>query len=48
MDVTSSGLTSTALSGIVLGVVAFVTVIVIVIGILIDRSAARHELEEER
>jgi hypothetical protein len=43
MDVTSSGLTATALGAIVFGVVAGVTAIVIAIGLLIDRSAAHHE-----
>lgn len=42
-EVTSSGLTATALASIVAGVVTFVTAIVAVIGLLIDRSAARKE-----
>jgi hypothetical protein len=43
MAVTSSGLTATALSAIVLGVVSAVTAILVAIGLLIDRSAAHHE-----
>jgi hypothetical protein len=47
-NVTASGLTATALSAIVAGVVTFVTAIVAVIGVLIDRSAARKERTEGR
>ena len=42
-DVTSSGLTATALASIVFGVVSGVTAIVVAIGLLIDRSAAHHD-----
>ena len=48
MDVTASGLTATALATTVFIAVAGVTLIVVVIGLLIDRSAARHEREGER
>ena len=47
-DVTASGLTATALSGIVVAMVTLVTVIVAVIGILIDRSASRKGRVGER
>jgi nitrate reductase gamma subunit len=42
-DVTSSGLTATALASITASVVAGVTALVALIGVLIDRTAARHE-----
>jgi len=47
-EVTASGLTATMLAAIVAGVVTFVTAIVVFIGLLIDRSAARHERTGER
>jgi hypothetical protein len=43
MEVTSSGLTPFALVTIVFSVVTGVTVLVALVGILIDRDAARHE-----
>jgi hypothetical protein len=47
-DVTSSGLTATALASIVAGVVTFVTAIVAIIGVVIDKSAARKDRSGER
>ncbi|MGE3841649.1 MAG: hypothetical protein AB7I50_08685 [Vicinamibacterales bacterium] len=40
---TSSGFTPLALGSLVLAAVAGCTLIVVVIGVLIDRSAAEHE-----
>jgi hypothetical protein len=48
MEVTSSGLTPFALVTIVFGVVTSVTVLVALVGILIDRDAARHERKGEQ
>ena len=47
-EVTASGLTATALASIVAGVVTFVTAIVAVIGVVIDKSAARKDRTRER
>jgi hypothetical protein len=47
-NVTASGLTPLALASITLGVVTAVTLIVVVVGLLIDRSAARHERAKGR
>lgn len=43
MDLTSSGLTATALAMTVAVAVTVCTALVVVIGVLIDRSAASHE-----
>ena len=48
MDVTASGLTSTALASIVAGVVTACTSLVVIIGLIIDRSAAHHERTERK
>ncbi len=47
-SVTSSGLTPFALGMTTLSFVALVTVVVVVIGFLIDRSAASHERAKDR
>jgi len=48
MGLTASGLSPVALATIVLSVVTACTVIVAVIGVLIDRSAERHERAKDR
>jgi len=47
-SLTSSGLTPAALSATVVSVVTICTILVAVVGVLIDRSAARHEREKGR
>ena len=42
-EVTASGMTPVALASITLGVVAVCTLILVVLGVLIDKSAASHE-----
>ena len=47
-EVTSSGLTPLALAAIVVSVVAACTVLVAVLGVLIDRTASRHERAKDQ
>jgi hypothetical protein len=42
-EVTSSGMTPTALAVMVFSMVTVCTIIVVAIGVLIDRTAAHHE-----
>ncbi len=45
---TAAGLSPFALSAIVVSVVAGCTILVAIVGVLIDRSAARHAREKGR
>lgn len=47
-EVTSSGLTPLALAVIVTSVVAGCTILVAVLGVFIDRTAARHERAKDQ